>query len=81
MSTDERTINDGQLSNREYERVLSTIRIEARKLTENLNALEEIAQKLATGGHPAPANVVRDTLTAMRVCMTHLREVFKIVDF
>ncbi len=72
------TTENGTLSARDYERVLSSIRSDARKIAEALNRMEEDGKKLHDGGHPAPALVVTETITAMRVCMGHIREVFKV---
>ncbi len=70
--------SNGTLSNRDYERILSSIKTDARRITDALDRMEGDGAKLAQGGHPAPALRVQETVTAMRVALGHIRDVFRI---
>lgn len=66
------------LTNRQYESTLSSLRSDARKIGEALVRMEADAEKLSKGGHPAPAAVAEETITAMRVVLKNLEGAFKV---
>lgn len=69
---------NGTISNREYERLLSSIRSDARKMRDLADSIEADGNKLADGGHPAPSELVIETAVAIRVVLRNLREVFRV---
>lgn len=66
------------LTNRQYESTLSSLRTDARKIGEALTRMEADTEKLAKGGHPAPATVASETITAMRVVLRNLEGAFRV---
>jgi hypothetical protein len=78
MSLIEPTPNGASLSSRDSERLLSSIRKDARKIRDVLATMTRDADKLEGGGSPAPAAVLRKAISAMEVALDHIREVFKL---
>ncbi len=64
------------LSNKNYERILSSIKTDARKIREALERMNEDREKLEAG-HPAPALVLEEATTVISVGLKHLSNVFK----
>jgi hypothetical protein len=77
MATEE-IINNGTLSGRDYERTLSSIRSDATKVKALLEQMEDDRDKLEAGGHPAPALVLNESITVIRVALKHLGDVFRV---
>lgn len=72
MSTPEKNLTD-----RDYERVLSSVRSDARKIQEALNRMHDDMRKLQPN-HPASAGILSDCIVTMRLGLRCLSDVFKV---
>ncbi len=70
-------LNNGTLNFREYDRTLSRVRSTAQRIKKLIEALDEDREKLEAAGHPAPALILDEATTTMRVALRHLAEVFR----
>lgn len=60
-----------------YETVMNGIRREASKMREGTERLSALANQLAEAGHPAPADRLAQSVTALEVALEYLRGVFR----